>query len=208
MGVIPLIKDETVTDTQPYYESKHGINGNIILIKGLDESQIEEPGNANITYDLRVGPEYRYLSADQKGELFDDDSINIPSGASILIQTEEHITLPKTVFGVVLTKVSLTQKGLTNTPSKVDPGYIGPLIITVTNFGKEPVMVRRGDKLCCIVFYRTETPAIPYEGESKRIISPGRKTPINKISELLNRHIGIIGVIIIILLIIVIYNII
>jgi dCTP deaminase len=176
VSVIPINYDETVVSTRTAFDASGGITGKVTLIQNLDNSQLQSNVTGNATYDLRVGPEYRYLSQPQKGEIGEEGEIILQRAASVLIETEESLHLPRTVFGVVLTKVSLTQKGVTNTPSKVDPGYSGPLIITVTNFGREPVKLKRGEKLCSILFLRMESPANAYEGGKKRIIGSDDQT--------------------------------
>lgn len=174
MAVIPLVLHETVADNRQEFDANKGLSGQVVLIQDIEAEQLDDDKEANATYDLRIGPEYRYLHQLSKHELPLDNKdvkITLKRGESVLILTEEHIYLPKSIFGVVVTKVGLVQQGTSNPPSKVDPGYDGPLIVTVTNHGKVPVDLRRGQRFCSIFFLRMEDEAKPYSKSAKRIIA-------------------------------------
>lgn len=189
MGVIPLVDDETVVDSRAAFDANGGLGGNLILIQDIDSNQLVASQEANATYDLCVGPEYRFLHSPQKCELPDGEYIELLRGESVLIQTAEVLCLPKTVFGIVLTKVSLVQKGASNDASKVDPGYNGQLIVTVTNFGKEAVKLYRGKGFCSIVFFRVEGEARPYDKPSKRIVGSSTTLMRSRFNEYIEKNV-------------------
>jgi dCTP deaminase len=87
----------------------------------------------------------------------------------VIVQTEEELHFPRAMFGYVVPKVKLLQKGLSNTMSKVDPGYPGPLIITLFNLGKRKVTVHRGDPFCAFVVHDTAEGATLYAGVGKQV---------------------------------------
>ena len=49
------------------------------------------------------------------------------------------------MFGYIVPKVSLLQDGVSNTLSKVDPGYHAPLVVTVFNLGQKEIELHQGD---------------------------------------------------------------
>lgn len=171
MCVIPLEVNATVVTSKENFDASDGLSGNVILIQNLDAGQLHASQEANISYDLRVGPEYRYLHRRQKYELPEGERFVLRAGQSALVQTEESVHLPKTTTGLILSIVSLAQLGVSNRAAKVDPGYNGPLIVTITNIGNEPVTFARKDRFCCIEFHRVEGQAKPYEKTAKRITS-------------------------------------
>ncbi len=47
---------------------------------------------------------------------------------------------------------------LPNAPGTIDPDYRGELLVICMNLGKDPIVVRRGDRIAQAVFARFETP--------------------------------------------------
>ena len=83
MSVIPLILDGefcTVVEMQ----SAFSLDGDAILIQGLDRDQLSAENDANISYDLRVGREYRDHRDIGKRELPEKCSIKLLPGAAVI----------------------------------------------------------------------------------------------------------------------------
>jgi dCTP deaminase len=61
VSVVPLIRGTTVVESRNEYEAAGGRRGETILILDLDHSQLRPNADdeSNLTYDLRVGDEYR-----------------------------------------------------------------------------------------------------------------------------------------------------
>jgi deoxycytidine triphosphate deaminase len=137
MGVIAL----TVSGDQPsIVTSKDAFSreGCAILILDGDSQQLDGHGDeCNATYDLRVGHIFRDHRSQGGQEVGPKDEIRLRPGNAVIIQTEETVAFPKWRFGQILPKVSLLQEGVANTPSKVDPGYEGHLLITTFNHADE-----------------------------------------------------------------------
>src|SRR5690242_5213260 len=131
MAVIPLIRDETVVSARDLFHRDR----EQVLILNLDESQLrpETKDESNVTYDLRVGDEYRDHRDTGKTDTGEHGRIVLFPSSAVIIQTLEHVHVPKFRFGYIVPKVSLLQQGISNTSSKVDPGYEGPLLVTVFN---------------------------------------------------------------------------
>lgn len=172
MGVIPFIIDEpnrTIVERRVDFEAAGGLEGNVIMIQGLDRAQLLSKDDTNASYDLRVGVEYRDHRDANKKDLAENSIIRLLPGAAVIIQTEEFVHFPKSAFGHIVPKVGLLQKGISNTSSKVDPGYNGPLIITVFNLGKKTVPLKRGDPFCTLYVLQVLEGARPYDKPPKQI---------------------------------------
>jgi dCTP deaminase len=96
-------------------------------------------------------------------------------GNAVLIQSEEVVFLPRKLFGYVVPKVSLLQQGVTNTLSKIDPGYNGPLIVTLFNLGKADLRLKRREHFCSIVLHTVADGATLYNKPGKRITGNPRE---------------------------------
>jgi dCTP deaminase len=138
MSVIPLIRQNTIVETEAAFHQAGGDDGGAMWIQNLDPLQLLAAAS-NVSYDLRVGGEYKDHREVGKKNLPTGSEISLLPGAAVIIETEEKVRLPRSMFGYIVPKVLLLQKGLSNTISKVDPGYDGHLLVTVFNLGKEIV---------------------------------------------------------------------
>lgn len=173
-------------------------DGQRILILNLDGTQLRDDDHEpNLTYDLRVGEEYRDHRDLGKRDTGDNGEIVLFPNSAVIIQTLEHVYVPRRRFAYIVPKVSLLQKGISNTSSKVDPGYPGPLLITVFNLGKTTVRLRRSAKFCTIVFHDVADPehARLYDKEPKRIIGAGRMSKWQRFRDFTDRNSGTISVV-------------
>lgn len=174
MSIVPLKLGESVVDTQDAFQKASGFEGDAVLIFNLDQSQLSG-ASSNVSYDLRVGSEYRGHHDAEKTELPDDGVLVLHPGNAVLIQSEEVVFLPRKRFGYVVPKVTLLQQGITNTLSKIDPGYNGPLIVTLFNLGKADLRLKRRDHFCSIVVHTVADGAILYNKPGKRITGNPRE---------------------------------
>ena len=173
MSVVPLVvggDHPTVVDTPEGFERAGGLQGTTVLIRDMDPEQLVG-ASSNISYDLRVGREYRDHRDVEKRTLHEDGRIIINPGTAVILETEESVQLPRTRFACIVPKVSLLQKGLSNTMSKIDPGYQGNLLVTLFNLGKETVSLRHHESCCSLCVFQVEGKARPYEKQAKRIES-------------------------------------
>lgn len=172
MSVVPLIlsgDDQTIVTSQNEFQSKNGIDGNVIYINQLDSTQLTNDYEANSSYDFRVGAEYRDHRDIHKTELEDEGTIKLLPRSAVVIQTEEYVHFPKNRFGQILPKVGLLQHGISNTTSKIDPGYHGNLNITIFNLGQRTILLKRGQKFCSLVIHEILPGSRPYDKQPKRI---------------------------------------
>jgi dCTP deaminase len=166
MSVIPFVLDgdaKTVVESQDEYHKADGINGNVIFIENLDREQIADTKSGNACYDLRVGNEYKDHRDLGKTSLSNGDRISLQPGSAVIIETTEEVHFPKSRFGHIVPRVSLLQKGLSNTSSKIDPGYKGKLLITVFNLGKRQVFLEKNERFCTLYVLEITGQTIPYD---------------------------------------------
>jgi dCTP deaminase len=174
MSVIPLKLGASVVDSEDAFQKVNGFEGTALLIFNLDKSQLEGT-SSNISYDLRVGSEYRGHRNAEKTELPPGGDLLLRPGNAVLIQTEEVVFVPRNILGYVVPKVGLLQKGGSNTLSKIDPGYNGPLIVTLFNLGKKELSLKRGEPFCSLVLHTIAVGATLYNKPGKRIAGNSRE---------------------------------
>jgi dCTP deaminase len=153
-------------------------DGSAILLQNSDPKQLadQENDDCNTSYDLRVGETYRDHRNRYGQHLGPDGVISLLPGNAVIIETEESVKFPKTRFGQILPRVSLLQQGIANTPSKIDPGYEGVLLISVFNHGKQTVPLHRGERFCSLHVFDVAGPVRPYDKPGKRILG-ARQSP-------------------------------
>ena len=162
--------------TSPPYQSvvfapdAFSLDAPAVLIVNPDMGQLSNSAtDCNASYDLRVGDKFKDHRDATIQELKDGDEIELLPGNAVIIQTEEWVKFPRRLFGQILPRVSLLQLEIANTPSKVDPGYTGHLLITTFNHGKRTETLRRGHPFCSLHLLTVEDGVRPYNRESKQI---------------------------------------
>jgi dCTP deaminase len=177
-------------------------NGKAILLLGAQlsdlgvPSQFTDPDESNATYDLRVGPEYRDHTESHVTALAEGDDIRLVPGAAVVIATEESVEFPKAIFGYISPKVSLLQDGLSNTSSKVDPGYTGRLLVTVFNLGKKEVLLRRGTAFCALSLHVLGGNPRSYNKPPKNPRGEGRRTALARFLDFVERKRAVLLVVV------------
>ena len=139
MSVIPLIiegENRTVVESRHEFEDAGGLGGEVVFIQPLAREQLLIEDDANVSYDLRVGGMYRDHRNAGGTALEQSEKITLLPGAAVIVETEETVQLPSKMFGQIVPKVTLLHEGISNTTSKVDPGYNGNLLVTIFNLGK------------------------------------------------------------------------
>ena len=182
MAVIPLVPGRTVVTTEEAFQATGGRGGTALLIRNFDGTQLAD-GMPNLSYDLRVGGEYKDHRDGWKRDVSDKDPIELLPGAAVIIETEENLHLPKGMFGYIVPRVDWLQRGVSNTSSKVDAGYNGRLLITLFNLGRKEVKVRRRDRFCSLVVHSVEHGAVLYDKDAKKLSAAGRKQVWQKIRD-------------------------
>ena len=82
------------------------------------------------------------------------DALTLLPGARALVPTGFAIALPHNFEAQVRPRSGLAMRhGITclNSPGTIDADYRGPLCVLLANFGSEPFVVRRGDRIAQLV---------------------------------------------------------
>jgi len=170
MAVIPFVMDGP-NPTVVAREDQFRYEGSSMLILNLDEKQLQ--GNKpNASYDLRIGRAYKDHRDPERWTLPVGKSLSLLPGGAVLIETEEEVWLPHGMFGYIVPKVGLLQDGVSNTLSKVDPGYHGHLVVTVFNLGKKKIPLKQGEPFCALVAHDVGDGVNRRTGSGKTIEGP------------------------------------
>lgn len=96
---------------------------------------------------------YAWKLSDKKSAV-DNNTITIPAKESVLIVTEETISLQKNLCGLCCSGVALATRGLIINTTPIKCGWIGRLIFTVHNPTSNKVQIRVGDKIAVLLVER------------------------------------------------------
>ena len=165
------------------------LGGNAILINELDEKQLQaETRDSNVSYELRIGSRYRDHRDVEPRTLRADGFIEIPPRSAVIIRTQEHVHFPRSMFGHIVPKVSLLQRGIANTPTKIDPGYNGALLITTFNHGSRAVRLKVGRPFCSMFVMRAERDVRTYARQGKDLEGEPRPDWRGSVRDFLDRN--------------------
>lgn len=174
MSVIPLVVGQTVATTEAQFDKASGRQGRALLIRNFDNTQLSAEA-PNLSYELRVGPEYKDHRDGSKWPVTTDEPIVLLPGAAVIIETAESLHMPKGMFGYIVPKVRWLQEGVSNTLSKVDAGYNGSLLVTLFNLGKKKIELPLHEPFCALVVHDVGPGVQLYEKGAKRLVGPDRR---------------------------------
>lgn len=189
MTVIPFVIEGgeiTVVSTKEKFDAAGGmLKGDVVLIKNLDQDQVNPEKvkankSSNISYDLRVGREYRDLRNLGKNDLDDGDFIKLLPGAVVIIETHEEVSFPRTRFGHLIPKTKLLMQGISNTSSKIDPGFDGRLSITLFNLGANEITLKKYEPFCTLYLLDVQTEGLIHREKEKPPTPGARNLPLRQ----------------------------
>jgi deoxycytidine triphosphate deaminase len=108
----------------------------------------------HVTIDLCVGDRYQIAGRPTWYDL--KRPIPLRPKSCILIKTQERVTMPPNVFGMLCSKGSLSANGLIVSNTKIDPLFGDQLNIPVFNAGRKTLRVRPGMPFCSVSFHTLE----------------------------------------------------
>ena len=88
-----------------------------------------------------------------------EEPVTIEPGAWALVPTGIALEIPVGVEGQVRARSGLAARhgiGLPNGPGTIDSDYRGEVCVILMNWGREPFLVRDGDRIAQLVFVRVE----------------------------------------------------
>ena len=94
-------------------------------------------------------------------DLISEESAVIYPQDNVLIDTGTSIDLPPGYVAYVCPRSGLAARHnvtVANSPGVVDPGYIGPIKVNLSNNGRTAYEVERGDRIAQLIVQKIETP--------------------------------------------------
>jgi len=86
-------------------------------------------------------------SDDAGWDLYSFETISIPSGATVLVNTGIALAIPKGYAALIWDRSSMGVKGMHRHAGVVDCGYRGEVRVCLHNTGKEPYHIKKGDRI-------------------------------------------------------------
>lgn len=86
------------------------------------------------------------------------DHIKFPPGETVLVVSQECISLQKKLCGLCCSSVSLSSLGLIMNTTPIKTGWIGKLLIAIHNPTKKEIVISVGDKIAVLLLDRTHLP--------------------------------------------------
>lgn len=117
------------------------------------ELKIKKPDN----YDLPIPAYETKGSSGMDLRAWMEEDITLNPGEIKLVPTGISISIPRGYEAQIRPRSGLALKhgiGLVNSPGTIDSDYRGEIGIIMTNFGKEPFIIRRGDRIAQMVIAR------------------------------------------------------
>lgn len=137
--------------------SRHEIKrklGKEIFIYPFNEKQIKGVG-CNLT----VG-DYAWSLVSKKPIPYDGKDREcgyiVEPGETVLVFTKETVAVSKRIGGTFHSKVDRVSEGFSSISTTLDPGWIGPLLISITNMGKEKRKLKLGESFVTLIFDQLE----------------------------------------------------
>ncbi len=125
--------------------------GRDIVIEPFSEDSLTPIG-----YDFSVGD---FVFSLESGLLKSTDNFYIlPPKNTVQILTKESLWVSSRIAGTFHSKVSLVSKGLSHISTTLDPGWFGPLLITLRNNTENNISIKVGAPFVTLILSKVLTP--------------------------------------------------
>ncbi len=98
--------------------------------------------------------------ADAGLDLYSPVGVYVNPYGEAIVDTGVHIEIPFGFFGDIRSKSGLLFKENLFTDGTIDSGYTGPIKVKIINFGEDPYIFNKGDKIAQMVIQRCELPEL------------------------------------------------
>lgn len=127
------------------------------IINTPDNLQISPYNESCLTplgYDLRIGNNYSTSNNTVEHCIKHNETFIIKSGETVFIKILERITMPKdkSITGLIVSKVSITAKGLVHDTTTIDPDWSGDLLLVMHNLSKADIILKGHESICTVIF--------------------------------------------------------
>lgn len=146
------------------FEIKRLCEDGILIAKNYDKRFVKQT-----CYELRVGDiawyTYKRDPALRKQSIRNQGGVYIPPKGYVTIITMEELKIPEDCVGRIMTKGQLFSIGISAVNTYADPGFNGPLGITLINHSSKPIFIPIGKPIAKIEFIKlTKAVSDPYKG--------------------------------------------
>jgi|SRR6266480_3970970 len=128
--------------------------------KALGKDIVIEPFNSDsltpVGYDLAIG-DFVFSLEHNMLELQNDYYI-IPSKNTVQILTKESLWVSRRIAGTFHSQVELVSRGFSHISTTLDPGWYGPLLITMRNNTEKDIPLKVGSPFVTLLFFKVRTP--------------------------------------------------
>ena len=104
------------------------------------------------SYDLTASKCAFIVEDDEQKLIVKDDYIIIPQHKTAIIETNESIYVSKYIAGTYHSLVGLTNRGIGDIGTTLDPNYFGVSVISLHNTTDKDIKIRVGEAIASIVF--------------------------------------------------------
>ena len=108
----------------------------------------------SLGYDLSVGEVHVVTQGKLEKFKKPDCGLIVYPGDTLVVRSEEQVTLPSTVFAMGAPKMKLLVAGLWGHGGKTDPGYSGNLTLCFHHVGSEPVTITKFQSIFHLSFFQ------------------------------------------------------
>jgi deoxycytidine triphosphate deaminase len=137
--------------------SSHGIKrklGKEIFIYPFQKSRLKGVG-----YNFAVG-DFAWSLMSKKPMITDGENREagywVKPNETALVLTKEVLAVSKRIGGTFHSKVDRVSEGFSPISTTLDPGWIGPLLIAITNMGTERRKLKLGESFVTVIFNELE----------------------------------------------------
>jgi dUTP pyrophosphatase len=107
-------------------------------------------------HEMAKVPKYAHIGdyGDLAADLCSVEDVTLETGDVKTIPTGIAMEFPPEYGGIIADRSGLAVRGLTTFAGVVDPGYRGEIRVVASYFGKEPLLIKAGDRIAQIRIVR------------------------------------------------------
>lgn len=178
--------------------------GNFGMIQPFVADQVQEHEGEKVVsygvgpcgYDIRLGTHFKRLRgsgiSDPKNftvmleEFWDADRVILSAGSYMLGVSNEHFTIPDTVFALVIGKSTYARCGLLINATPLEPGWEGYITLELSNLSPSPLAIYPGEGIAQVIFFllpRRMAPRQSYDGRYQNAPSSPQAPQVREVKD-------------------------
>ena len=104
------------------------------------------------------------FSVNRKESVVKDGVIIIDPGDTVIVFSNESLSLDNHYAGACYNRISFSMKGILHASSPLKPNYTGRFSVTLYNASPNPVTIQVGDPVVVVMFQKLDKPATKTQG--------------------------------------------